>query len=114
MRASGRIAALLLGFVIGFVALPARADDDDEDAIGRALAAGEVQPLQPLLERIRAEFPGDVLTVELEHEDDRGRRWVYEVKLLTPTGDVLRLDYDAGTLELLSIKGRHRGRRGDD
>jgi hypothetical protein len=76
MRAQVGIGALLLGLLFGIVASPAWADDDEEDAIARALEAGEVQPLQLLLERVRADFAGDVLTVELEDEDDRQSRWV--------------------------------------
>ena len=87
----------------------AGADDDDERrAAEAALARGEARPVGALLQRVRSRFAGSVLEIELEHEDDDARPWVYEVKLLTPDGDVLELEYDAGTLELLGLEGRYR------
>ena len=55
-----------------------------------------------------------MLKIELEHEDEGGVPWVYEVKLLTPQGDVLELAYDAATLELIGLEGRYRENEGDD
>ena len=96
---------------------PARADDD-ETAIERALERGTIAPLQRLLERVETDFGGRVLTVELEHEDDDAGAgagaWIYEVKLLEASGDVLKLEYDAATLDLLSQRGRYRGERHED
>jgi hypothetical protein len=36
------------------------------------------------------------------------------VKLLTPDGSVLELDYDAATLELIALEGRYREHEDDD
>jgi uncharacterized membrane protein YkoI len=55
-----------------------------------------------------------VLKVELEHKDEGEAPWVYEVKLLTPQGDVLELAYDAATLELIGLEGRYREHEEDD
>jgi len=43
-----------------------------------------------------------------EEREEYGKEdiWVYEVKLLTKKGSVLKLEYDAIHLELLKIKGR--------
>ena len=46
-----------------------------------------------------------VLELELEREDGR---WIYEVKLLQADGQLLKLDLDARTAEVLSVK-RRRG-----
>lgn len=91
----------------------------DEAPIGDTAAAA---PIGSLLERVRRDFEGDVLKVELETEDEiegRTERLVYEVKILTPRGRVLELIYDARNLELLEVEGRedHEGRHdrgGDD
>lgn len=96
--------------------MSARADGRgwDDDAQPQA---GEVVPLEALLARVREDFDGRILEVEIEQEWRQGGRiWVYEAKLLTPKGRVLKLEYDAKSLELLELKGRrerHR-RRGDD
>ena len=88
------------------LAWPAGADDSrDHERARAALQAGEVMPLQTLLEGVQRRHPGDVLEVELEREQGR---WVYELKLLQRGGQVLRLDVDARTGDIL--RSRTRGR----
>jgi hypothetical protein len=90
------------------LASPAGADSArDHERARAALQAGEVMPLQKLLERVQRQHPGDVLEVELEREDGR---WVYELKLLQRGGQVLRLDVDGRTGDVL----RSRTRGGSD
>jgi len=79
------LAVVLLG------AGPARAEKDHERAL-RAREAGEIMPLAELLEKVEASFEGRVIEVELERDDGR---WIYEVEILTPSGSVLELEYDA-------------------
>jgi Peptidase propeptide and YPEB domain len=83
---------------------PAVADDPgDHERARAALQAGEILPLQKVLERVQRSHPGDVLEVELERE---GGRWVYELKLLQRGGSLLRLDVDARTAEVLLSRPR--------
>ena len=66
-----------------------------------------VAPLRSLLAQLHETYPGQVLEVELEKEEyGKGDIWIYEVKLLTDKGRVLKLEYDAINLELLKLKGR--------
>ena len=58
---------------------------DDHDRARQAVQAGQVLPLPTVLERLQREVPGQVLEVELEQERDR---WIYEIKLLTPAGQL--------------------------
>lgn len=86
----------------------AHADErQDHDRARAALRAGEVLSLQQVLEKVRRNYPGEVLDVELEREDGR---WVYELKLLQTGGQLVRLDVDAKTAEVL----RSRQRPGPD
>ncbi len=78
-------------------------DDDGHERARAALEAGEVVPLQEVLDAVNARFDGTLLEVELERSHGR---WVYEIKLLTRPGSVVKLHYDARTKELLSAKGR--------
>lgn len=91
--------------------LPAAASGDDHQRAREAVLAGEVMPLPRLLERLRGEHPGQVLDLELERDDGR---WVYEIRLLQPGGQLVRLEVDARTGEVLSrrLKG-HRSGGGD-
>ncbi|MCB1862998.1 MAG: hypothetical protein KDI47_14910 [Gammaproteobacteria bacterium] len=81
----------------------AAADQNPAFAIG----AEQVAPLRDLLAQLSENYPGRVLEVELEREAvGREDIWVYEVKLLTDRGRVLKLEYDAVSLELLKVKGK--------
>jgi uncharacterized membrane protein YkoI len=82
----------------------AQADDGDHERARAAVRAGEVLPLSVLLNRLQPAWPGQVLELELEHEDGR---WIYEVKLLQPGGQVVKLDVDARTATVL--KHRRKG-----
>ncbi|MFQ5773572.1 MAG: PepSY domain-containing protein [Kiloniellaceae bacterium] len=86
----------------------ARAAEEDEQSVRQAIEAGQITPLQDLMARIRREFPGRILKMALQRERFGNRPlWVYEAKVLTPEGNVLKLVYDARTTELLALKGRH-------
>ena len=54
-------------------------------------------------ERLAATHPGEVLEVELERDDGR---WIYELKLLQPGGELRKLKLDARSGELLQDRLR--------
>lgn len=94
---------------------PAAADSDsDYERARAAMEAGLIVPLSQALSKVEGLYEGDVLEVELENEenenDDNGEQrksgFIYEIKLLTPQGNVLKIKIDAKTTELLSVKGR--------
>jgi uncharacterized membrane protein YkoI len=94
---------------MGFSSITLAAAGDEGHEIRRAVEAGEVIPIEQLFARIREEFEGWIVKAELERKNYGGAKgWVYEIKLLTPQGNVLKLKYDARTMELLKVKGRHK------
>ena len=94
-----------LALIVGlFAGSPWAVADEDEEIAGNIAA---VAPMRSLLARVHTAYPGQVLEVELEREEYGNEGvWVYEVKLLTNRGNVLKLEYDAVDLELLKMKGR--------
>lgn len=68
------------------------AADDDHDQAWRLREAGEILPLERILERVREGHPGRVIGVELEHEHGT---LVYEIELLDARGRVRELLFDA-------------------
>ena len=93
--------ALIIGLVAG---VPWAVADEDEEIPSNMEG---VAPLRSLLAQVHEAYPGQVLEVELEREEyGKGDIWIYEIKLLTEKGRVLKLEYDAINLELLKIKGR--------
>lgn len=92
---------LLLGSFAIAPALPAK--DLDHDRAREALEAGEILPLRTIIEKLERDYPGQILEVELDHEDGL---WIYEIKLLRDNGALVKLKLDAGDATLLGIKGR--------
>ncbi|QCO56674.1 hypothetical protein EOK75_12685 (plasmid) [Pseudorhodobacter turbinis] len=74
----------------------------DSDFARAAVARGEILPLSALLPRIAAEFPGEVLDIELDLDDD-GRFEEYEFEILTPDGRLIEVDVDAATGEITEV-----------
>ena len=109
--------ACLVGITLVVSSLAYSASADEGRDIRRAVEAGDVVPIEQLFVRIHEEFEGRIVKAELERKKSGGRRiWIYEFKLLTPQGDVLKLKYDAKTMELLKVKGprKSRDRQWDD
>jgi uncharacterized membrane protein YkoI len=97
---------LLLAWASWWAMPVAQADDGDHERARAAVRSGEVLPLPELLSRLQPAWPGQVLELELEREDGR---WIYELKLLQPGGQVVKLDVDARTAAVL--KQRRKGER---
>ena len=86
------------------LSLPTHAFDlGDHDRARQALDAGEIIPLGVVLEKVRRDYPGEVMEVELEHKKDR---WVYEIKLLRPGGSLVKLLVDASNGTIITRGGR--------
>lgn len=56
-----------------------------------------------MYEAVENDLYGRIIKVELEEDDDE---WVYELKILF-NDSVIKVEYDAATLEMLEIKGRN-------
>ena len=94
-------AGLLLA---GLLAAPlAQASDKDHERARQAVQAGQVMPLPALLDKLALTHPGQVLEVELEQKQSG---WIYEIKLLTPAGQLTKVKLDARTAEVLRVKSR--------
>lgn len=99
------VTALVTALVSTLLAAPPARADSEQDRARAAVQAGQVLPLKTVLERLERDHPGQVLEVELEHDDGR---WVYEIKLLQPGGRLLKLELDAATGTVLRRKERAR------
>lgn len=104
----------LLAVSVAFSAMaatPSLADDDDQDRARKAMLSGEVRPLVEVLMQVESTYEGEIIEVELEEEGGRliNGEWqsllLYEIKLVTPQGNLVKLEYDARNLELLTVDG---------
>lgn len=109
MRNLPRRTLLVLAIPLLLATAPSRASDRrDHERARAALAAGEIRPLSELLSAVEQRYVGRVVETELERE---GGIWIYEIKLLPPSGRVFELKLDAATGALLRSRGSVQERR---
>ena len=73
----------------------------DQEQARRALEAGEILPLDQILQEVQQRYAGTVVELELTPEDGR---WVYEVELLAADGRLLKLRIDAKSKQMLEAE----------
>jgi len=91
---------LLVAFMLLSPVQVALADDDHIEA-RHLLETGEILPLEVILKNIREKFPGKILDIELERED---QQIVYEVEILGEDGVVKEVYINARTGKVISSK----------
>ena len=97
--------AFLLFCLTVFAVCPETANADNHRRARDAVNAGEVLPLSAVLGIVRSQFSGRVMDVNLKR---RAQSYVYQVKLLTPDGRLMRIAVDARTGRIGSVKGGSR------
>src|SRR5262245_10489415 len=94
------VAATLLG---GAADAVADNEQRDHDLARKALLEGRIRPLTEITEVVRSKVPGEILSVQIEVDDQR-RRFVYEFDVITPDGKLREVDVDAATATILKIE----------
>lgn len=96
---------LTFAFLLAFSAasqMGAQADDDDDlvehEEARRAVEQGLVRPLEDIIVEARKHVQGDLIEVELEHEDGR---YIYELEFIQPSGQILELQIDAKSMAVI-------------
>lgn len=101
--------ALALSLIVG--PITGQADESDHERARQALEAGKVLPLGAVLDIVERDFPGQVVKVEFEEDDDE---FIYEIRVLQSGGGILKLKIDARDGALLAVKGRDIKFKGKD
>jgi uncharacterized membrane protein YkoI len=85
------------------VALGTFAADSDKPPVDvqAAQKSGEVLPQDEIIQRAKAQQPGEVTEIELDHKHGR---YVYEVDIKDEHGVKTEMKFDAKTGELISRK----------
>lgn len=94
------VASLLFGVLLAPV-VPHAGEDDELERLREAVLRGQVLPLSTLREKLRARFPGEIVKTELDIEDGR---FVYEFKVLQSGGQLLEIEMDAATGEIVDVE----------
>ncbi|MGP8304721.1 PepSY domain-containing protein [Vibrio sp. YIC-376] len=77
--------------------------DEDQEEVYRAVQNGYIRPFSELYATVEKDLYGRIIKVELDEDNNE---WVYELKILFDNS-VLKVEYDAATLEMLEVKGRN-------
>lgn len=116
LRGLGLLVALNL-----FTGITMADDISDHERARAAVESGDIVPLVNILEKVESIYEGSIIEVQLEDEGDEGfeienirelgsthymRGFIYEIKLLTPQGNLLKLKMDARTAELIQVRGQ--------
>ena len=81
------------------IAFPALADRNGEhDSARRAVELGEALPLAEILTKVRSDLGGEIVGVSFERKQDR---WLYEFKVVEPSGRLVEVYVDAATGRVL-------------
>ncbi len=103
--------ALLLAAALALSVWPGAASvgqvHGNHERAREALRAGEIRSLEEVIASVHRQFRGKVLDARLYQRG--ARRWIYEVKLMSPRGDVLVVTVDGRTARILSARGRGAG-----
>lgn len=73
------------------------------DRTRSAVEAGEIRSLSEIRRAVKRQYAGRIVNVEL-HE--RGADMIYDVRVLTPEGNVISVNVDARSGTVMSVKGR--------
>lgn len=113
-HALAAILALGVGWATG-----AQAHSHDREKAERLQALGEVLPLQDVLAQVATDYPGQVLKMEFDEDDDAcqagevcSNRWVYELKILQNDGRLVKIKVDAKTGQVLWVGRRPLHKKG--
>ena len=100
LRLKTLFACLLLATALPGTGLQgARADGDDHERARRAVESDQVRPLSDILAKVRPSLPGRIIGTEFE--EDHGR-YIYEFKVISPSGRLREVHVDAATGAILS------------
>lgn len=88
-----------------------RSGRSDHEEARRALLSGEVLSLRQVLDRVARDYPGEPIEIEFERDDGI---YVYELKLVQPSGRIIKMKVDATTGNIIKVKARGLKEEDDD
>lgn len=77
------------------------------DRARRAVEQGTIRPLEEIRDNVQRQFNGRIVGLELYENPNRGvAGWVYDVRVLTREGNVMAVELDARTGQVISVRGK--------
>lgn len=97
----GLVAALTLR---GTFAAPNVNDDEHHDDVMTAVENGLIKPYSALQHKVSLQLSARIIKVEL---NDKDGEWIYALRLIDNNNNIVKVEYQAQSLQMLKIKGRH-------
>ncbi|MCG3862607.1 hypothetical protein I3259_01055 [Photobacterium sp. Ph5] len=98
------IVGLLGSLTFGALAMPTTHDEEHHDDVMTAVEKGLIKPYSALQHKVSQQLSARIIKVELN--EDNGE-WIYELKLIDTENNIIKVEYQAQSLQMLKIKGRH-------
>lgn len=80
--------------------------EGDHDKARRALVEGKIIPLSEVLDNMEEHFKGRIIEVELMEDPSQVERFIYEIEMVSETGRLIEVFYDAQTGKPIAVGGR--------
>lgn len=74
--------------------------DDDADRARQKALSGKIMPLVQILQSVRTTWPGEVVDVELDDDDDGP---TYEIRVMQQNGRVVEIEVDARSGKVIDV-----------
>ncbi len=91
-----------LALLLICLALPVRADSDDQNRAREAVERHEILPLAKILRNIRRQYGRNI--VDIEFEDHKGQ-YFYEFEIIDSKGQIVEILVDAATGKVAGNEG---------
>lgn len=99
------IATLLMAAIAPAPLLAHDRSTDKHRHLREAVRSGKLLPLNRIMAIAQARAPGEIIKIELDDDDDDYRnRVIYEVKTLSRSGRVMKVELDAATGRVLKVE----------
>jgi uncharacterized membrane protein YkoI len=109
------VVLILLALGLGAaLSLPAQAGQSDQDRARSAVQQGQIKSLDVILSSVRQQVPGRVVGVNLRGGNGSQRPYVYDVRVLSPQGNIKAVEVDARTARILSVRGKDADDRANE
>lgn len=99
---------MILLCCVTFYAVPLMAGNNDEQDLARsAFASGEIVSFSTLQARLMAQCRCQIVEAKLHSEKKHDDRLlIYDIKAITPNGQLIKLEMDARSGDIVSIKNK--------
>jgi len=97
---------LVVLMLIGFWPASASFAGSEQDKARDAYQRGEIMSLSEIRRHVQSNFEGEIIGTKFRPPSGREERYIYKFRVLSPEGNVIRVDVDARTSRVVQVKGK--------